>query len=208
MGRILVLAGINGAGKSSLLGAMLREDGANWFNPDSFTQALVEAGWPPDEANAEAWQEGVRRLREAIANGADYAFETTLGARTIPQLLREACNLHEVTVWFCGLESAELHIERVAARVAAGGHHIAEDKIRGRYDSSRANLIALIPYLATLRVYDNSRPPDADGRVEPLLVLDMDREGIGYPVRPEDLAQTPQWAKAIVMAALDVHSPV
>lgn len=204
----MVLAGVNGAGKSSLLGAILREDGANWFNPDSFTQALVEAGWPPDEANAEAWQEGVRRLREAIANGADYAFETTLGARTIPQLLREACNLHEVTVWFCGLESAELHIERVAARVAAGGHHIAEDKIRGRYDSSRANLIALMPYLATLRVYDNSRPPDADGRVEPLLVLDMDREGIGYPVRPEDLAQTPQWAKAIVMAALDVHPPV
>lgn len=208
MGRILVLAGVNGAGKSSLLGMMLREDGANWFNPDSFTQALVEAGWPPDEANAEAWQEGVRRLREAMANGADYAFETTLGARTIPQLLREACNLHEVTVWFCGLESAELHIERVAARVAAGGHPIAEDKIRGRYDSSRANLIALMPYLATLRVYDNSRPPDADGCVEPLLVLDMDREGIGYPVTPEDLAQTPHWAKAIVMAALDVHSPV
>jgi predicted ABC-type ATPase len=207
VGRILVLAGVNGAGKSSLLGMMLREDGANWFNPDSFTQALVEAGWPPDEANAEAWQEGARRLREAIANGADHAFETTLGARTIPRLLREACNLHEVTVWFCGLEGAALHIERVAARVAAGGHHIAEDKIRGRYDSSRANLIALIPYLAALRVYDNSRPPDADGYVEPLLVLDMDREGIRYPETPEDLEQTPQWAKAIVMAALDARPP-
>jgi hypothetical protein len=74
-------------------------------------------------------------------------------------------------------------------------------------DSSRANLIALIPYLAALRVYDHRRPPDADGDVEPLLVLDMDRLDIRYPETPGDLEQTPQWAKAIVMAVLDAYAP-
>ncbi|WP_422352455.1 hypothetical protein [Stenotrophomonas sp. AR026] len=43
MGRILVLAGVNGAGKSSLLGTWLEAEGLGWFNPDSFTRRVVEA---------------------------------------------------------------------------------------------------------------------------------------------------------------------
>ncbi|MEQ7776518.1 AAA family ATPase [Xanthomonas hortorum] len=191
MGNILVLAGVNGAGKSSLLGSLLREDGATWFNPDAFTRQLVEQGWALEEANAQAWQEGVRRLRQAMADGRDYAFETTLGATTIPRLLREACAQHTVAVWFCGLSMVELHIERVAARVAAGGHAIAEHKIRERFDASRENLIALLPHLAVLHVYDNSAPADAAGQAEPLLVLELDRAGLHYPTTLEELAQVP-----------------
>ncbi len=44
MAKILVLAGVNGAGKSSLLGTMLAEDGTTWFKPDAFTRRLVEGG--------------------------------------------------------------------------------------------------------------------------------------------------------------------
>ena len=202
MARILVLAGVNGAGKSSLLGMMLAHDGATWFNPDAFTRQLVERDWPLAEANASAWQEGTRRLREAMQSNRDYAFETTLGANTIPKLLREACEQHEVTVWFCGLDSIELHLQRVAERVAAGGHDIPEDKIRQRYDSSRLNLIELLPHLTTLHVYDNSRPPDHDGLVEPLLVLEMDKGRILCPVNQDEFAQVPEWAKPVVWAAL------
>ncbi|WP_185813060.1 AAA family ATPase [Xanthomonas sp. SS] len=207
MGRILVLAGVNGAGKSSLLGAMLQEDQATWFNPDSFTRALTEQGWPFEEANAQAWHESKRRLECALAEGTDYAFETTLGANTIPALIRQACARHEVTIWFCGLASVELHLQRVAARVARGGHDIAEAKIRQRYDASRANLIALIPHLSTLHVYDNSSPADADGQVAPLLVLEMDKSGIHCPLTAEEFEQVPEWAKPIVMAALDARAP-
>ncbi|KHL52150.1 AAA family ATPase [Xanthomonas cannabis] len=205
MGNILVLAGVNGAGKSSLLGSLLREDGATWFNPDAFTRDLVEQGWSPEDANAQAWQEGVRRLRQAMDAGHDYAFETTLGATTIPRLLRQACATHTVAIWFCGLASVELHIARVAARVAAGGHAIPTHKIRERYDASRANLIALLPHLAVLHVYDNSSPADATGQVAPLLVLELGRNGLQYPQTPEELAQVPDWAKPIVMAALELR---
>nr|WP_208409099.1 AAA family ATPase [Xanthomonas sp. CFBP 8151] len=201
----MVLAGVNGAGKSSLLGSLLREDGATWFNPDAFTRDLVEQGWSPEDANAQAWQEGVRRLRQAVDAGHDYAFETTLGATTIPRLLRQACATHTVAIWFCGLSSVELHIARVAARVSAGGHDIPEHKIRERYDASRANLIALLPHLAVLHVYDNSAPADATGQVAPQLVLELDRNGLQYPQTPEELAQVPDWAKPIVMAALELR---
>ncbi|MHC1481789.1 hypothetical protein ACYJW8_16265, partial [Frateuria aurantia] len=83
----------------------------------------------------------------AMAEGSDFAFETTLGGNTIPRLLREACDHHKVAIWFCGLATVELHIARVAARVAAGGHDIPVEKIHARFDSARENLLDLLPYL-------------------------------------------------------------
>ncbi|HDS0949874.1 TPA: hypothetical protein QDZ34_002176 [Stenotrophomonas maltophilia] len=205
MGRILVLAGVNGAGKSSLLGSWLQAEGLGWYNPDSFTRRLVESGWPAAEANAEAWQEGTRRLRQAMADGSDFAFETTLGGNTIPRLLADACAQHEVAVWFCGLASVELHMARVAERVSRGGHDIPHDRIRARFDSARQNLLALMPRLAELHVYDNSAPADRYGRVAPLPVLALDRDGLQYPLSMDELRQTPDWAKPIVMHALALH---
>ncbi len=206
MGRILVLAGVNGAGKSSLLGPLLEEQGLSWFNPDTYTRSLVELGWTLGEANAAAWNEGARRLRQAIADGSNYAFETTLGGNTIPRLLLDACQTHYVAIWFCGLHSVELHIERVAARVAKGGHDIPHDKIHARYDSSRENLIALMPHLAELHLYDNSVAADAQGTTEPLALLQLDRDGLHYPVSVAELLLTPDWAKPIVMRAMELHA--
>lgn len=207
MGRILVLAGVNGAGKSSLLGTWLEAEGLSWFNPDSFTRRLVEAGWPLPEANAEAWQEGTRRLRQAMADGTDFAFETTLGGNTIPRLLREACEHHHVAIWFCGLATVELHIARVAARVEAGGHDIPVEKIHARFDSARENLLDLLSHLAELHVYDNSAPADAEGCAAPLPVLAMERGQLQYPVSVAELLHTPDWAKPIVMRAMELDTP-
>ena len=45
-------------------------------------------------------------------------------------------------------------------RVAKGGHPIASDKIRERFDNSRRNLIRLLPRLTELYLYDNSAEAD------------------------------------------------
>ncbi len=201
-----MLAGVNGAGKSSLLGMLLEAKGLSWYNPDAFTRALVEAGWVEAEANAMAWHEGTRRLRQAMLDGSDFAFESTLGGNTIPRLLREACASHEVAIWFCGLDSVALHIERVAARVSRGGHDIPQDKIHARYDASRENLIELLPYLAEVHVYDNSAPLDEQGRADPRPLLQLDRTGLHYPVSVAELLHTPDWAKPIVMRAMELHA--
>lgn len=51
---IVVLAGVNSAGKSSVGGAMLIEHDLTWFNPNSFARELVSAGVA---AEVEAGQE-------------------------------------------------------------------------------------------------------------------------------------------------------
>lgn len=202
--RIYVLAGVNGGGKSSIGGAAFRDSGADYYNPDEVARELMATrpGLTAAEANAAAWQSGRALLERAIQEHLDFAFETTLGGNTIPRLLTEAAKSgFEVLVWYVGLRNPELHIERVAARVRRGGHFISSEVIRSRYDSSRHNLVQLLPSLTALRVYDNSpsADPETGGQPTPQLVLHLEA---GRVLGPEDLSQTPDWAKPIVAAAL------
>ena len=154
---LLVLAGVNGAGKSSIGGnVMLRRAGMAWFNPDTYTRLLMQGGLAMAQANAQAWQHGVDLLDLAVAAGHSHAFETTLGGATMTQRIAAASSTHDVLMWYCGLSSPEQHIARVATRVAAGGHAIPEVKIRERWIHAPLNLIELMPRLSELRVFDNS----------------------------------------------------
>jgi predicted ABC-type ATPase len=203
---LYVLAGVNGAGKSSVGGYFLERDGLTWFNPDAFARELRAAtGCDQETANAEAWQEGMRRLDEAMATSLNYAFETTLGGNTVTAKILEAAKTHDVLIWFCGLSSPELHIARVKARVAAGGHSIPDERIRERYPLAQLNLIKLMSRAAYIKVFDNSTEAAADGAVpDPLLVLEMDNGRVVYP-EPDDLKalqRAPEWTRPILEAAL------
>jgi predicted ABC-type ATPase len=198
------LAGTNGAGKSSIGGAMVLESGGQYFNPDEAARRILSANpfTSQQAANSAAWHEGKRLLERAIAERLDFAFETTLGGATITRLLKEALSKKiEVRIWYVGLSSLELHIERVRARVAKAGHDIPEAKIRERYRQSRLNLIELLPTLTELRVYDNSEEADplTGNAPRPILLLHLDR---GMIAESCDLKVTPEWAKPILAAAL------
>ena len=200
---LFVLAGVNGAGKSSLGGALLRSAGLSYFNPDEIARRIrTETGCSANDANALAWEEGRRRLEFAIEHRSSYALETTLGGRTMPALVAKAADVgFDVYIWFVGLSDPELHIARVHARVAAGGHDIPEDMIRTRFDTSRRNLIALMARVTELKVFDNSVPGVPDAFPEPQLLLHLRRSRIVAPPLGK-LFKTPEWAKAIVAAAL------
>ena len=205
---IYVLAGVNGAGKSSIGGATLRAFGADYYNPDEAARAFIAAnpGLSQTDANGAAWQQGKKLLERSIAERLHFAFESTLGANTIPNLLAGAATRGiEVRIWYVGLSGVELHLERVRARVRKGGHDIPEADIRRRYNHSRLNLIRLLPSLTALRLYDNSEEADpAKGRApRPMLALQMER---GKIAGPADLRRTPEWAKPIIAAALKLQS--
>ena len=202
--RIYVLAGTNGAGKSSIAGAMLIEQGVEYFNPDEAAELirLANPGITLEESQSAAWDQGRRLLERAINERLDYAFETTLGGRTITSLLENAMEAGiEVRVWYVGLTNAELHIARVQARVKRGGHDIPEERIRQRYTRSLLNLIQLMPKLTELRVYDNSveADPHTGATPDPRLIVHLNRREL---LNVCELASTPKWAKPIVLRAL------
>lgn len=204
---ITVVAGTNGAGKSSIGGAQLEAARAPFYNPDAETRELMAANpaMTLDEANAAAWGIGKERLEAAIESRSNFNFETTLGGATIARLLTKAhANGLRVRAWYCGLRDAELHIARVRARVLRGGHHIAEKKIRERFDASRNNLCSILPSIDELMLYDNSddADPHAGRAPRPVQLLHF-REG-----KILNLASTiPAWAKPIAAVALSLAKP-
>jgi predicted ABC-type ATPase len=203
---LLILAGVNGAGKSSIGGnVMLRRAGMTWFNPDAYARLLRQGGLALPQADALAWQHGVDLLDQAVAAGHSHALETSLGGVTMKQRIASASSTHDVLVWFCGLSSPEHHIKRVALRVAAGGHDTLEAKIRERWIQAPLNLIELMPCLSELRVFDNSVEAPQDQPIQdPQLVLHLRSGTVQFPVALADLERTPAWAKPIVKAARDL----
>lgn len=201
---ILVLAGTNGSGKSSIAGELLRARGLDYFNPDEITQEILKANPAAtrDDANSVAWRYGIRLLRGSIDEREDFVFETTLGGRTVTRLLEHAHRRGvAVVVFYVGLESADLHVARVRARVAWGGHDIPEARIRERYDRSRENLVRLLPSLSELALYDNTEEGDFSQGIlpSPRLILHW-RDGA--ILGGCSMESVPGWAKPIVMAVL------
>jgi predicted ABC-type ATPase len=192
-GSIFVLAGCNGAGKTSIGGAALLESGVRFYNPDEAARTILAANAHLNprptmgEVNAAAWSQGRTLLERAIDQHLDFAFETTLGGQTMSELL---------------------HIERVRQRVMRGGHDIPRVKIVERYDSGRKNLVRLLPQLASVRVYDNSVQADPGQGMTPaprLLLHCLERKIVSPTKLRSLLADTPEWAKPVVAAALDLH---
>lgn len=207
-GRIVVAAGTNGAGKSAIVGEFMAAKGGAYFNPDLVARQLAAKGLPLEEANIVAWKAGFSGLKRAITRNEDFSFETTLGGRSVVEELHRAIEAGlKVCVWYVGLASPQLHVARVQARVARGGHDISEAKIRERYPKSLANLVSLIGKAAEIHVFDNSAE-SPDGVPMARLVFRMRYAELVEPDPQTLLSESPEWAKPVVAAALRTHTPI
>jgi len=197
---ITVIAGVNGAGKSTIAGAYIRNSGGDYFNPDEVAKQLRldNNDLSVEEANSNAWHMGFDRLNRAIEEAQDYTFETTLGGNSICQTLHEAIDRGlEVRILYCGLDSLELHIQRVTERVAQGGHDIPEEKIRQRWTNSIHNMMGLLPRCSAVKVFDNSIPKDNNGP-KPVCLFSL--KGLAFEVAP--VKAMPDWAKPLASEAI------
>jgi predicted ABC-type ATPase len=155
---VIVLGGVNGAGKSTAARALLAEQLAvtTFVNADEIARGL--SAFAPEQAAFEAGRVMLSRLHELAELRADFAFETTLAGRSYLPFLRELRrNGYVVEIHYFWLRSAGLAIERVGDRVRSGGHDIPEATIRQRYERSMRNFWNDYRGLAdSWFIYDNS----------------------------------------------------
>ena len=156
--RVAVFAGINGAGKSTASRHVLTDvlKLRSFVNADAIARGLN--GMDPESEAFAAGRVMLDHLDRLAARRADIGLETTLTARSYAAWLRQRrAEGYAVYLYYFWLSSADLAVERVAKRVAAGGHHIPEETIRRRYANSIKNFFELYQPLATeWKVYDNS----------------------------------------------------
>jgi predicted ABC-type ATPase len=161
--RLFIIAGCNGAGKTTASFRMLPEllDCKEFVNADEIARGL--SPFQPEKVAFEAGRIMLGRIDELIEKGEDFAFETTLATKSYLSFIKKAKqNGYFVSLVFFWLKSPELAIERVKKRVSEGGHHIPEDVVRRRYQRGIENLFKLffneVDYLL---IFDNSNPnPD------------------------------------------------
>jgi predicted ABC-type ATPase len=162
MPEIFVFGGCNGSGKSTLANKILAylKPSPEFINAD-----VIAAQLNPNDVDAAAITAS-RLMLERINNLAnqkvDFAFETTLAARSFARFLKKCkCEGYKINLTYVWLDSPALAIERVARRVASGGHNIPQDIIRRRYQRGKDNFWKLYAPIADYWiVYDNSKFPN------------------------------------------------
>lgn len=160
MPKVVVIAGANGSGKSTIAPKMLRQALAvhEFVNADSIATGL--SAFAPDTVAFKAGRLMLDRVRELAKESRDFAFETTLASRTFAPWLKtlqsHGYEFHLIYLW---LPQAELAIQRVAERVRSGGHDVPAATVRRRYEKSLSNFFNLYrPFADSWLMLDNSKP--------------------------------------------------
>jgi predicted ABC-type ATPase len=146
----VLVAGVNGAGKSTfaqnphsiktLCGLSGVADEIEIINPDLITKEIVRTNSSVslDNANKRAADACEQRVRRLVEGGSrSFVIETVLSTDKYKSIVERAQEkgLRFLFVYVV-LASVEEAVQRVAMRVADGGHDVPEDKIRKRWPRS------------------------------------------------------------------------
>lgn len=164
---VIVLAGSNGAGKSTFYESFLADSGLRFINADGLTQSLRVNAY---EAAALA-----SSLRSAlVAQRESFIFETVLSdpvGEKVGQFAACAALGYTVVLIFIHIDSPEQSIQRVAMRASQGGHDVPDEKLQARFERTRANLKLAIERLPYVIVYSN------DDLTQPYKLIELYENG-------------------------------
>ena len=146
-----IVGGVNGAGKSSLSGVLkdCLDDLGVIVDPDKITAQLGGDEYAGGQA-------AVARLQDCLAQRIDFTEESTLSGSFSRKMVRAARDAgYTVRLYYVGLDTAKESIQRIANRVAHGGHNIASEDVERRFARRFRDLGKLLPLCNEATFYDN-----------------------------------------------------
>jgi predicted ABC-type ATPase len=155
--RVVLIAGINGAGKSTAAPLFLDEFRiSTYLDADAIARDLSgEAG----DAAIRAGRIMHARIEELHSSGQDFALETTLSGLSLRRTLhRLHASGYESFLLYLWLPNATMAVDRVAGRVRMGGHPIPTEDIHRRHLRSVWNFENVYRHLVSgWRLYHGAR---------------------------------------------------
>lgn len=184
-----LIAGPNGAGKSCLVQA-LRERGvefANHYNADDIALGLTGGA---ESVNQMAQQLVTSARVTAVEDRQPFAYETDLSHPShVTAMERARARGYFVRLFFIGTETPQINLDRVADRVAKGGHDVPPDRITARWQRVMEDqLIPAIRAADESFVFDNSAKGDGIGplrvaRIMQKFAFRHETPGLTWPER-------------------------
>jgi predicted ABC-type ATPase len=162
--RLIIVAGPNGSGKTTITEKLLRHEwmgGCEYINPDVIAQQEF-GDWNSPEAVIKAANRAKEIRENCLSRMISMAFETVFSTYEKLEFVQRAkAKGFFIRLFFVCTNDPSINAQRVAQRVMEGGHDVPIPKIINRYYRSIGNCVKALPYLDRVYFYDNTET-DAD----------------------------------------------
>lgn len=156
---LIVIAGSNGSGKTSITSKLLKHEWVEdsvYINPDNVAKEIF-GDWNSKEAVIKAADYCAKLREECLLENKSLIFETVMSADDkVDFILRAKKAGFFIRVFFIATTNPTINAARIANRVMKGGHDVPITKIISRYKKSICNCIKVSNVVDRLYVYDNS----------------------------------------------------
>ena len=158
----VVFGGVNGAGKTTLYRSGLwrcasMPKSMSRINPD---ELLRESGgsWQNAKDQKQAGKAALERIEKLFIKQESFNQETTLCGHLALRNIKRAKQLgYRIFLYYVGVSSEEVALERIAHRASLGGHSIDEQVVRKRFSASLENFSHALNYCEQAMVFDNTQ---------------------------------------------------
>ena len=153
--QLWVLAGGNGAGKSTFYHQYLSKYGIKFVNADLIARTMDTDH--PERLSYEAATLATEMRENMIAQGESFCFETVFSHESKIDFIAVAKALgYTVILVYIHLNDPSLNEARVYQRTLEGGHNVPAEKIRSRIPRTMKNIKTALPLVDEAWLLDNS----------------------------------------------------
>lgn len=157
--QLWVLAGGNGAGKSTFYRNNLAESGLPFVNADQIAKDF--GGQDTKRADYRIAALTAHLRDRLLEQGISFCYETVFSHESKIDCIGKAVSLgYQVILIYIHLESSALNEARVSQRIAEGGHSVPADKIHSRIPRTMQHIAKALPLVSEARLLDNSSRDD------------------------------------------------
>jgi len=188
--QLWILAGGNGAGKSSFYHSRLEPSGLPFINADLIaTELFPEQANQPDNNSYAAARVAAAMRERLLRSGRSFCFETVFSHPSKVDFTAQARSAgYHIVLVVIHLDDVALNKARISQRVAAGGHAVPDEKVEQRIPRLLQQLRSAIPLCDEVYLLDNS---SAENPFSP--VARVHHGQVNWQSKPP-----PQWARLLL----------
>lgn len=150
MSTFTIIAGVNGVGKSSLMGPLKGE------RHDIGVIVDVNAISAKCGGNIKGGKKAIQMINDCLDKKINFTQETTLSGKRIFATLEKAKEKgYYIRMYYVALSSLNESYIRIENRVKKGGHNIPKDDVAKRFKKRFDDVIKVLPYCDEVHFYDN-----------------------------------------------------
>ncbi len=186
--QLWILAGGNGAGKSTFYRTQLAPLGLPFVNADILAKELYPQA--PEKHSYDAAKLATEIRFRLLNEGRSFCFETVFSHPSKIDFVAQAKTLgYNIILVFIHLDTIALNQARVAQRLSAGGHNVPDEKVASRVPRLLQNIKKTLPLCDQVHILNNSRADNPFQQVAVIRNGQIIQQKIPLPSWAKDLLE-------------------